>query len=185
MQRIAILADVHANPYALARVVDDLDGLGPIDEVIVAGDMVGRGPCGAEVIDMVRARPWRVIGGNHEEYLINFWRRNVPDEWLVSQAWGASRWMAEELGEERVCYIEALPFSLRSEIDPSILVVHGTTRSNQEGIGTWTADERLRELAHDLDDGVSMLVCAHTHRPLDRVEGGVRFVNVGSVGAAV
>ncbi|MFW6057360.1 MAG: metallophosphoesterase family protein, partial [Persicimonas sp.] len=45
MQRIAVISDIHANPYALEAVVDDLGRAG-VDEVLLGGDLVGRGPLG-------------------------------------------------------------------------------------------------------------------------------------------
>lgn len=179
MARIAVLSDVHGNVPALEAVMADLERMAP-DEVLVGGDLVGRGPQGAEVVRRIAATGWAAIRGNHEEYLLEFRRGQVPDGWLHAAEWSAARWMAAELGEAETAWIERLPFSLASRLAPGLRLVHGTPRSTREGIGPWLADRLLaRHLAEVEGD---LLVCAHTHRPLHReVDGGV-VVNVGSVG---
>lgn len=176
MTRIAILADIHGNVPALEAVLDDLAGRA-VDEVLVGGDLVGRGPEGSRVVRRIRELGFPAIGGNHEDYMLDFRRGDVPEEWLESPEWSASRWMAAELDEGSAAYIEALPFSLERQ---DLRLVHGTPRSNREGIGPWTAEGDLDEHLAAVDEGV--LVCAHTHRPLIRERGAGMAVNVGSVG---
>lgn len=182
MTRLAILADIHANLFALDAVIDDLKTR-EVDEVIVAGDLVGRGPQGSAVVERIWEQGWSCVKGNHEEYLINFWRRNIPPEWYDQEHWSGARWMSEELGQEHIEYLEALPFSLTPKTCPDVFIVHGSTRSNQEGIGSWTDPEVLSEIFELVPTTHNLLVCAHTHRPLDlEVQRGQRVVNVGSVG---
>jgi predicted phosphodiesterase len=179
MARIAVLADIHGNLPALEAALDDLDDQ-QVDEVLVGGDLVGRGPQGSAVVDRIRDRGWPCVQGNHEEYLINFRRRDVPDAWLEADVWAASRWMADELEDDDLRYIDDLPFSISSEIEPTLRLVHGSPRSNSEGIGPWTSDEDCR-IHLDAIEG-RYLGCAHTHRPLVREFDEGTIVNVGSVG---
>ena len=176
MTRIAILADVHGNVPALEAVLDDLAAQ-RVDEALVGGDLVGRGPEGSRVARRIRELGFPAIGGNHEDYLLGARRGETPDDWYEADEWAASRWMAAELDEEDVAYLAALPFSLAR---PGLLLVHGTPRSNREGIGPWTTDAELT--AHLAAAGEPVVVCAHTHRPLDRQVAAGRVVNVGSVG---
>lgn len=179
MPRIAIIADIHGNTPAFDAVAADIDAIAP-DEVLVAGDLVGRGPEGNAVVERVQARQWRSVRGNHEDYLINFRRNRVDPDWLLSEDWSAARWMAAELTLGSLAFIEALPFSLTSATAPNVRVVHGTPRSNNEGIGPWTPLETIRTHLAAIDENV--LVCAHTHQPLEtRVEAQL-VVNTGSVG---
>jgi predicted phosphodiesterase len=179
MTRIAVLADIHANLPALEAVVDDIDRTG-VDEVLVGGDLVGRGPQGREVIERVDDLGWNSIRGNHEDYLLQFRRRDVPDDWLVADIWAASRWMAEQIDDWHADYIDRLPLSKPAESTGGLRLVHGSPTSYQEGIGDWTSDETIIEHIDSIDE--SLLVCAHTHRPLDRRVANGRVVNVGSVG---
>jgi diadenosine tetraphosphatase ApaH/serine/threonine PP2A family protein phosphatase len=180
MPRVAVLADIHGNVPALEAVLADLD-LQATDEVLVGGDLVGRGPEGSKVVAMVRKRGWRSIRGNHEDYLLSFRRGETPEEWRGQNVWAAADWMAAELTESDARYLEALPLTLRSAKIPALRLVHGTPESNCDGIGPWTSDARM--LAHLGGIAEDVLVCAHTHRPLlRRFPGDGRVVNVGSVG---
>ncbi len=174
--RLAILSDIHGNVPALEAVHRDLLAQG-VDEVLVAGDLVGRGPEGGAVVDYVRQQGWPALKGNHEDYLLSFRRRQVPQEWWTLDEWAAARWLAGQLDDQDEAFIDALPFSLER---PGLEVVHGTPASNRQGIGPWTDDATLRRHVAGLD--ASTLVCAHTHRPLIKIVDGTQIVNVGSVG---
>jgi predicted phosphodiesterase len=177
--RIAVLADIHGNVPAFEAVIADIHSVG-VDEVLVGGDLVGRGPEGRRVIERVRQLGWRSIVGNHEEYLLAFRRGEVPPEWLELEEWAASRWMAAELDTASVEWIAALPFSLQAERDPAVEVVHGSPRSTQEGIGPWLDAHQLERMVAGLSSRV--LCCGHTHRAMIRPAGERLVVNVGSVG---
>jgi len=179
MPKIAVLSDIHGNVPALEAVLEDLEAVQP-DEVLVGGDLVGRGPQGTAVVRRIAERGWRTIRGNHEEYLLTFRHGNVPADWLHAAEWSAARWMASELGAAEARWIETLPFSIASEAAPGLRLVHGTPRTTREGIGPWLSDRRLGEHLAEVEE--SLLVCAHTHRPLHRRIDGGQVVNVGSVG---
>jgi len=179
MIRIAVISDIHGNVPALDAVLEDLADQRP-DEILVGGDLVGRGPQGSAVVRRIRALGWTTIRGNHEDYLLSFRHRDVPERWLHDPEWSASRWMAAELSSDDEEFIDALPFSTASRLAPELRLVHGTPRSNREGIGPWSSEERLGEHLAAIDE--PLLVCAHTHRPLHRRVTGGTVVNVGSVG---
>ncbi len=174
--RLAIIADIHGNIPALDAVLDDIAGQG-IDETLVGGDLVGRGPQGAAVVRRVRALGLPTIGGNHEDYLLSFRAGDIPDPWRVDEEWAAARWMADELDEPDATFIATLPFSLKR---PGMRLVHGTPVSNRDGIGPWTEDGEIdTHLGSIIED---VLVCAHTHRPLVRRTTRGTVINVGSTG---
>lgn len=179
MTTIAILADIHGNVPALDAVLADLDRVEP-DEVLVGGDLVGRGPEGAEVVRRIAGRGWRSVRGNHEDYLLDFRRQRVPDSWWHEEVWAAARWMAADLDAESELWIAQLPLELEAESAPGLRLVHGTTSSNNRGLGPWTPDDTLEQEL--LVARRSLLVCAHTHRPMIRETRRGKVVNVGSVG---
>ena len=177
--RVAILADIHGNVPALEATLADLAQQRP-DEILIGGDLVGRGPEGSRVVAIIREHGWRTIRGNHEDYLLAFRKGEVPKSWRRAEVWSAARWMAEELADEDVRYLDSLPNDLRSRRLPQVRLVHGTPRANTEGIGPWSSD---RSMCRHLDSiQESVLVCAHTHRPLERCFPDGQVVNVGSVG---
>lgn len=176
MPRLAIIADIHGNMPALEAVLDDIAGRS-VDEILVGGDLVGRGPEGNAVVSRIRGLGLEAIGGNHEEYVIGARRGALPDAWPGTDVWDAARFMAADLEEANERYLDTLPFCLAR---PGLLLVHGTPSSNREGIGPWTDEQTVSR--HLADAGAPLLVCGHTHRPLVRHVAGGRVVNVGSVG---
>ena len=164
---------------ALRAVLDDIENSRP-DEVLVAGDLVGRGPQGNEVVTTIAERGWRCLRGNHEDYLLGFARKEVPEAWWDEEEWAASRWMAAELQPQAIRYIESLPDELRPAGAPGLLLVHGSPRSNNDGLGPWTPDEHLIGHLDSIEE--NLLVCGHTHRPMMRRLPNGRVINAGAVG---
>ncbi len=179
MSRVAVLADIHGNRPALEAVITDISSQA-VDEVLVGGDLVGRGPEGSVVCRRIRQLQWPSIRGNHEDYVLTFRKGEIPEDWLDADEWAAARWMANELSDEDAEYLEALPFSITSRLEPELLLVHGSPAGANDGIGPWTSEREMA--AHVESIRESILVCAHTHRPLDRSFPAGRLVNVGSVG---
>jgi predicted phosphodiesterase len=179
MSRVAVIADIHGNLPALEAVVRDIEERA-VDEVLVGGDLVGRGPEGSRVVQRIRQLGWQSVRGNHEDYLLTFRAGEVPPGWLEAEEWSASRWMAAELRPEDVRLIAALPFSLASKQAPRLRLVHASPRSTNDAIGPWTSQQRLEEHLGSVAEPT--LVCGHTHRPLQRKLPLGEVVNVGSVG---
>ena len=88
--------------------------------------------------------------------------------------------MADEIGANHAEFIDTFPFTLSSDIEPSLRLFHGSPEGYSDGIGVWTPDDKLANHWKSIDEQV--LVCAHTHRPLVRDVAGGLIVNVGSVG---
>ena len=63
--RYAIFSDVHANPTALEKVVEDARRYG-IEEFVCLGDIVGYGPLPSEAVSAVRSIAHIVLAGNHD-----------------------------------------------------------------------------------------------------------------------
>jgi predicted phosphodiesterase len=179
MTRIAVIADIHANVPALEAVLADV-AAADVDELLVNGDLVGRGPLGSAVVHRVRELGLRSSRGNHEDYQLQFRRGEVPEDWLTADAWSCARWMANELSEADLEFIDALPFTLTSELETQVRLFHGSPTSHSEGIGRWTEVARVREHVNSIEETV--LVVAHTHRPFLWRDAGRTVVNVGSVG---
>jgi len=179
MTRIAVLADIHGNLPAFEAVLNDLAGVA-VDEIILAGDLVGRGPQGSAVVRRARELGLQSVRGNHEDYLLSFRRREVPVEWLEAEEWSCSRWMAAELDQNDIEFIDSFPFTTSPSTAPTVKIFHGSPSSYNEGLGPWTEEATVRKYL--VESHGEVLVCGHTHRPAqwDFEEG--LAVNVGSVG---
>ncbi len=181
--KLAVLADVHSNWQALQAVVDHIEQWQP-DRVVVAGDVVNRGPRPVECLDFVlqkqREAGWLLVLGNHEEYVIHHADpdRQVTGPW--AQIYGLSRWTFDQLHGE-VSSLKAMPFQ-QSWCQPDgseARVVHASMRSTRDGIFVETPDALLRK---QIAPPSSLLVVGHTHKPLIRSLDGTLVVNAGAVG---
>ncbi len=178
--KLAVIADIHGNLPALEAVEGDLWREKP-DHVIVAGDLVNRGPMNEEVLSFVVDRGWEVIEGNHDKLIADWILGEVPASWLSDPWYAPLGWVSEQV--DGWCdYLSSLPFDARLELDgaPAVRVVHASPRSTREGVHRHLSDHDLEQILAGAPE--PLVVCAHTHKPLDRRLGSRRVVNVGSVG---
>ena len=181
--KLAVLADIHSNWQALQAVADHLEQWQP-DRVVVAGDVINRGPRPMECLDFVlkmqRERGWLLVLGNHEEYVMHHAHPHEPIAGPWIQIWGSSRWTYEKLGDD-VSALEAMPFQ-QSWLMPDgseVRVVHASMRSTRDGIFLRTPDDLLRQ---QMAPAPRLLVVGHTHLPFIRTIDEMLVVNAGSVG---
>jgi predicted phosphodiesterase len=181
--KVAVLADIHASLPALVAVSGAIERWRP-DEVIVAGDIVNRGPRPAECLDFVQERVeragWRALRGNHEDYVLIHTRPETPRSGPLFEVYRNSYWTFCRLNG-RVEGLERLPFAI-SLTDPAggeLRAVHASMRGNRDGIFPDTPDAVLRR---QIDPAPAALVVGHTHRPLVRCLDDTLVVNAGAVG---
>jgi putative phosphoesterase len=181
--KVAVLADIHGNLPALRTVVDHIDRWRP-DAVVVAGDVVNRGPRPLECLQIIEQRRrdagWLVVQGNHEEYVINHTRPEAPRSGPEFEIYRTSYWTLNQLNGQ-VDVLKEMPFqvSLRAPDGNEIRTVHASMRSNRDGIFPDTPDDSLRQ---QISPPPAALCVGHTHQALMRYIDDTIVVNVGSVG---
>lgn len=97
MNRIAVISDIHGNLPALEEVLLDIQNKN-IHRIICLGDLAGKGPSSAEVVDMIRKNCECVIKGNWDHYMND----NKIESNVIS-------WHQTKLGLERLNYLNELP----------------------------------------------------------------------------
>lgn len=176
--RVAVIADIHGNDLALEAVLADIDAQG-IDDVVNLGDHLSGPLNAARTADLLIARNFPSIRGNH-------------DRWLVTRAPAEmGRWdraAHDELQPRHLDWLRTLPPTLvyRDEL----FLCHGTPHDDlvywledltPEGIVHMSARERIETFATGIDYPV--ILCGHTHIPRTvRLADGRLIVNPGSVG---
>jgi predicted phosphodiesterase len=189
---VAALFDIHGNLPALEAVLDDVGASGA-ERIVVGGDVIP-GPMPRECLERLLALrpPAQFIHGNCELATlaqaaalaggrVSYWGttsgRPLPAPDLENM-----RWTAQQLGPQDHAVLASWPRTLRLRIDGlgDVLFCHGTPRSETEVFTRRTAEDRLRPLFDG--QGVSLVVCGHTHMQFDRMIGETRVVNAGSVG---
>jgi predicted phosphodiesterase len=183
MHKLAVLSDIHGNFAALQAVAAHIDRWQP-DAVVVAGDIVNRGPRSRDCLGFVLARAaeagWRIIRGNHEEYVQRVALDPSPRPGLEGTVRENVGWTARQLAGQ-VAAIDHLPaqISLCAPNGGEVRVVHASMRHNRDNILPDTPDEVLRE---QIAPAPPLICVGHTHRPLVRTVDATLVVNAGSAG---
>ncbi|THE13105.1 metallophosphoesterase [Bacillus timonensis] len=97
MMSIALISDIHGNMTALETVLEHIKARG-IETVLCLGDLVGKGPNSALVVDRIQEVCEVVLLGNWDDFIQN----EHPDEGIT--------WHRNQLGDERLSYLGTLPF---------------------------------------------------------------------------
>lgn len=181
--KIAVLADIHANYPALTAVTEHIQRWKP-DQVLVAGDIVNRGPspvdCWNFVQEKVKSQDWQPIRGNHEEYVCVHLKPDSPLEGPLYDLYEYSFWTYQKLGSAASA-LERMPdkFSWHDPEAGEFRGVHASMRSNRHGIYPEMADKTLKRL---ITPAPAILAVGHTHRSMIRQIDETLIVNAGSVG---
>jgi len=181
--KVAVLADIHGNLPALLTVAADIDAWQP-DVVVVAGDVVNRGPRPRECLQFVQERQqrngWPVVRGNHEDYVLSQARPDRPRSGPEYEIALNSLWTYQKLNGE-MASLEKMPFqiSIPGPHDEEIRIVHASMLGNRKGI---YPESTATELRQKIAPPPAVLAAGHTHRPLIRQIDETLVVNVGSVG---
>jgi predicted phosphodiesterase len=191
--RIAVMSDVHGNLPALEAVMSHLEAQGGYDEIWVLGDLAVFCPYPAQALERLAALPHaRFVQGNTDGYLVSGRRppqMAVQDEsqWksmpgFLEERDASFRWTVSHLSYEGYLFLRELPFQQRVQIPGygAVLGVHGSPLGDEVGVWEHTSDADLRDMLSSTE--CSLLLCGHTHCPLDRSLDSTRVINVGSVG---
>lgn len=181
MTRLAILADIHGNLPALEAIEADLAQF-PVDQVVVAGDIINWGPFSAQVTERVLAAGWAVLRGNAEYYLLDYDTPRAPATWSDPVAFPLLPWLRRQLSPTLQARIATWPdtIAVRPTDAPPLRVVHGSPRSPFEAIRPQVSEADLAPMLAGIEE--ETIIAGHTHVAMDRQIGRWRVLNPGSVG---
>ena len=173
--KVLALYDIHGNVDALDAVLADPRAAGP-DAVLVGGDAVP-GPFAGAALDRLQqlSVPVHWVRGNGEREVAAAVGAAEPEPGDWAAITGAIT--AAELGDERARALGELPLAV--ELD-GVLYCHASPRRDDEMLTRLSPAERWEEVLSDV--AARVVVAGHTHQQDDRMVGGVRFLNAGSVG---
>lgn len=182
--KVAVLSDIHGNLPALRTAVADIDAWAP-DIVVVDGDIVNRGPdsgdCLAWMLERRETRGWRLLLGNHEEFVLDC---EGPGQPLSGPAYEIKQFAHFALAQVdgMAAELRTLPdvYECLSPNGDALRVTHASMRSNRDGIYPETSNDILRK---QIAPAPAVFVTGHTHRPLMRRVDDTLVVNIGSVGS--
>lgn len=176
MDQIAIISDVHSNLPALEAVLADIAGRG-IEQIYCLGDLVGKGPDSACVVDLCRERCAAVVKGN--------W-----DDKLAESGGGRTRrWHQTQLGAERLDYLRTLPNTIDFLLSGKrVRLFHASAQDIYYRVGFWHDQNELRGMfANTPFTGFAspppdIVGYGDIHHPYLLPVAGKTLFNVGSVG---
>ena len=165
--RIAVLADIHGNMPALTAVLGKLEELQP-DYVIVNGDLINAVPFSADVVELIRAKPWTVVRGNHEFYYLDFGTERAAEGSADPTRWGGLHWLVEQITPSQGAFLAMLPddCSIYLPGTQPLRVAHGVPGRNRVG---FYHGQSADDIVKDIDNiELSTVLSAHTHVQVDR-----------------
>jgi putative phosphoesterase len=180
-EKFAIVADIHANKYALQVLLDYLDAHFPATDILNLGDFVQIGPHPKEVTELVLTdRRFINILGNNEIAILERDPTSFREEEFAHQDWTIA-----QLGPDLVGKIGQLSKSNLLKIrDKRILMIHSRPYSTTS-MPLIYQGKSLEDFAKDYDGmGADYVLFGHTHvQTLLNFKGKV-FINPGSVGCS-
>ena len=177
----AALYDVHGNLPALEAVLADVRRAG-VEQIVVGGDVLP-GPMARESLDLLLSLdiPVQYIHGNGDREVLAHLRgqemTTVPEQYREPL-----RWCAAQLLPEHEAELASWPAMTSLEVEGigEVAFCHATPRNDVEIFTRFTPEARLLPIFEPLY--VALVICGHTHMQFDRMIGGTRVVNAGSVG---
>jgi predicted phosphodiesterase len=174
--RLAVLSDLHGNPFALDAVLADLPP--GTDQLVCLGD-VAIGPFPNETLWRLRELDCPVVMGNWDTWLLD----GVPalGGEVGPRLSAQGEWCASRLEDEETGFIRSFRPSVAVELDGLRAVCfHGSPRSATElilpDVPRAALDRALAGVEADL------FVAGHTHLQMLRRRPDSLYANVGSVG---
>lgn len=176
---VLALYDIHGNLDALEAVLADPRVAGA-DAIVVGGDVVP-GAFSSECLSVLRGQqvPVHWVRGNGEREVADAAARRLDASAVSPDALAelTAAVTAAHLEADVSAWLGTLPTTL--ELD-GVLYCHATPRRDDEMVTRISPAERWGEALGGVEH--ALLVAGHTHQQDDRLVGGVRFINAGSVG---
>jgi predicted phosphodiesterase len=157
--RYGVLADIHANPFALAAALTTLEAA-RVDRFLCLGDIVGFGPHPNECVRRIAELDAVTVAGNHD--LIAVGRRSPDGAGALARR--SLEWTRERLEPASRRFLEGLPVAALPE--PGIVMTHGAL--GDPGTYVRGPREALAQLARLRSEhpGARLLLVGHTHHPM-------------------
>ncbi len=121
LNRILVIADVHANLAALEAVLADAEAGGLVDEIWCLGDAVGYGPDPAPCLELLREKSTVWVAGNHDFAAAGV----IGTADFNADAAAATAWTQRQLSREDTMFLRRLPVAQERF---GFTLVHGSPR---------------------------------------------------------
>jgi predicted phosphodiesterase len=187
--RVALFSDIHGNYTGLQAVLAAIRASGGADLTIAAGDHVGGGSGGDDLLDLLAQHQVLLVRGDgdtDEKYIrLAQEARERPGTTRNSLAYylGMPAWLQRHISAANRELLANLPFSHSVEVAPGqrLYVCHASPRAIDDPIcAPGTASDVVHQAYSAVDAGV--IAFGHWHQPYTRWLAQRLYVNVASVG---
>jgi predicted phosphodiesterase len=174
MKRWAVVSDIHGNLPALEAVLADAHG---VEGWLNLGDIVSGPLWPRETAALLMSLDWPTIAGNHERQLLNQ---------ALGRMGASDAYAARALTAPQKRWLATLPPTL--DPAPGLHCTHGSPGNDLQYLLQTVVETGLRDATDDEvaarlgETRPALLLCGHTHVPVDRLVRGTRIANPGSVG---
>jgi predicted phosphodiesterase len=178
------ISDVHGHLDALRAVLATAERRA-FHKLLVAGDLVFPGPEPLETWRRLSAAGAVMVQGLADRAVATLDPASLrPRSDHERERLEQMKSTREALGDLILQRIRRLPTHQRIPLEDGgeLLLVHGSPADPGEALTHDMTDAEINALI--ADDTADVVVCGASHLPFDRLVGGVRIVNVGSVGEA-
>jgi predicted phosphodiesterase len=178
------ISDVHGQLDALRAVLATAERRA-FHKLLVAGDLVFPGPEPLETWRRLSAAGAVMVQGLADRAVSTLDPASLrPRSDHERERLEQMKVTREALGDLILQRIRRLPTHQRIPLEDGgeLLLVHGSPSDPGEALTHDMTDAEINALI--ADDTADVVVCGASHLPFDRLVGGVRIVNVGSVGEA-
>jgi predicted phosphodiesterase len=179
--RIALIADIHGNAYALDVALADIQAQG-VDRVICLGDAIQGGAQPAETVQRLRDLGCPVVLGNADAWLLT--GQATGNEGVTPVQEAVRQWSLAQLSPADQEFIAAFAPTITVPLNDrdTLLCFHGSPASFDDIILPVTSYTTLQQ--HFQGHTARWFTGGHTHLQQVRRIGDGWFFNPGSVGVA-
>lgn len=158
--KIAILSDIHSNPVAFKKCIDDAEKKG-CERIVCLGDIVGYGYDPTSCIRICREKKILCIMGNHDAGLVG----RLSLEWFSSVAKCGVMRQIPQVSEEDKKWLDNLPYrEMECSNDGfAVAYAHGTFEFPGRFDYIQYYSDVVQEFPYLKKDGIKALFVGHTH----------------------
>lgn len=177
--RIAVLADIHGNAFALAAVIADICRRG-VDATVNLGDTFYGPIAPRATYDLLMAHPCTSIQGNQDRQILDVSPADIESNPTLG-------FVIDNLGNEPLCWLAGL--SADGWLEEAVYLCHGAPGDAGmyllEDVATGVPQLRQESaiMTRLAGNTAAVILCGHTHIPrIVTLKNGQLVVNPGSVG---
>ncbi|MFQ5821932.1 MAG: metallophosphoesterase family protein [Candidatus Heimdallarchaeota archaeon] len=183
IEKFAIVADLHANKYAMEVFFDYIDSNFSVDLILNCGDNVNIGPHPKEIVsEVLNDKRFINILGNNDQSL---WKL-PPVDIMRAEEITHHHWTRAKVGEELIELMKEIPKTHELTINGKrIFMVHSRIPQNPIwDLPLLYTNVSVENFVKDYPSNVDNVLLGHTHEQLLLNWGSQKFINPGSLGCS-